>query len=177
MCKMCEGATLDDCLIDLDLVIARHGWAVQGVEGNPTPRTYTIGLAGTFGHPELIVVGLAPERAHPLIEEAAERVRAGERLWGGERLELGAITVDVVDVHPDHFDKHSTFNMWWNYYRSLGSPTAEPSALQLRLPDNMFCSCHRQPWLDRKGSSVGHVMNRAARRAEGHGRKKRKRRQ
>lgn len=167
MCKMCDGATLDDCLIDIDLAIAQYGWAIEAIEPGPGTPTwaYTIGLAGQHGHPELLVADLDPERAAMLLNQAAEFVRDGDRLYGGEFLTLDAVTVELIDVHPDHFHRWSTFNMWWNYYAAGGSPSAEPRALQLRLPDDRFCPSHRQPRLDQPGSAIGHTMPRALRRA------------
>ncbi len=58
-------------------VIAEHGWTVQGVfpttEDNQTPMFhYTIGLTAK-GRAELILLGLPPEMAAPILNLAAKR--------------------------------------------------------------------------------------------------------
>lgn len=69
--------------------IRNHGWAVQAVFGNHRKRrpdfSYTVGLWG-FGHPELLVIGLAAEVACRLLNQLGELVRAGESLRPGQSL-------------------------------------------------------------------------------------------
>jgi Domain of unknown function (DUF4262) len=62
--------------------VRRHGWHATAVTETP-PWVYTTGLAGTYGHPELLVAGLAPGTAHGLLSAAARLVRDGRRLEPG----------------------------------------------------------------------------------------------
>ncbi|MBO9512571.1 MAG: DUF4262 domain-containing protein [Variovorax sp.] len=60
--------------------IAREGWAMAGVGVRNAAVTfvYTVGLQKNFAHPDLIMFGLAPARAEPILEVIADRVKAGE---------------------------------------------------------------------------------------------------
>lgn len=68
---MCNGATFDEVLFNIHGLIDRFGWAVVPV-GHQLSSTwaYTIGLV-EVNHPELTVVGMAPERAARLLNRLA----------------------------------------------------------------------------------------------------------
>ena len=58
--------------------IQRSGWhcnAVGAGESFPT-FVYTVGLTHSFGHPELIIIGLAPASAHGILSKIVERLTA-----------------------------------------------------------------------------------------------------
>src|SRR5947209_11847293 len=61
--------------------VARHGWHVIGVEEDEEGPAfaYSIGLYRTFGHPEVIVLGLPVRVLHRIINAVGEEVRSGER--------------------------------------------------------------------------------------------------
>jgi hypothetical protein len=75
--------------------IRRHGWALQGLDGDEDgpPYVYTVGLSG-FGHPELIVFATAQAAAARLLNELGELVRAGRTLVAGQR-----VVAPSGDVH------------------------------------------------------------------------------
>jgi hypothetical protein len=58
----------------MDDMIAKHGWAVQGVFGSPTSPSfsYSVGLAAK-GLPEVIVFGLPPQVAAQFLNELGRR--------------------------------------------------------------------------------------------------------
>lgn len=58
----------------LDDMIARYGWAVQGVFGSPDAPgfSYTVGLSQK-GLPEIIVFGLPPQVAHVFLNSLGRR--------------------------------------------------------------------------------------------------------
>ncbi len=68
--------------------VARVGWTAMGVLGDREhpPYTYTIGLS-LVGHPELVIVGMAPESAYAEIGRLAATVLAGESLDDVDELE------------------------------------------------------------------------------------------
>ncbi|RBY79815.1 DUF4262 domain-containing protein [Geodermatophilus sp. TF02-6] len=80
-------AWLDQEDAHLTAVIRKCRWAVQYVGAGEEPDEpsfgYTVGLFG-LGHPELVVVGLGPESAHGLLDEAARMVAGGRTLVPGE---------------------------------------------------------------------------------------------
>ncbi|MEU0496950.1 DUF4262 domain-containing protein [Mycobacterium sp. NPDC006124] len=104
MCWQCDhpGKTLDDYLALIRETIAAHGWAVQHVEDDRRPFSYTVGLHAR-GLPELLVTGLPTKQAAWLLNLFAKRMVAGLRPVPGEQLVLPASTrVELVVVeHPD----------------------------------------------------------------------------
>ncbi|MBL7502597.1 DUF4262 domain-containing protein [Frankia sp. CNm7] len=66
----------------LDTTIARHGWALQGVDSEPAAPgyLYTVGLHAFDHHPELVVIGLRVHAAATLLNTLGDQIRAGHRL-------------------------------------------------------------------------------------------------
>ncbi|GEO09511.1 DUF4262 domain-containing protein [Segetibacter aerophilus] len=60
--------------------IEHYGWYVIQVleDDNNPPFGYSIGLFETFGHPEVLIVGLKLELIHSLINIIGEQIRNGE---------------------------------------------------------------------------------------------------
>lgn len=72
------------------------GVHVIHVLGSDSPGwSYSVGLTDSYGHPEVILVGMDHETAHAAINELAKRVKGGARLTDGERL-TGVISDDLV---------------------------------------------------------------------------------
>lgn len=84
MCEFdprCQGS--DNVVQDALARITAGGWAVTGVYGDETgpPLTYSTGLV-EFDRPELLIYGLDPELAIPLLNRAAELAIADAGLLG-----------------------------------------------------------------------------------------------
>jgi hypothetical protein len=77
MCWACDhpGSTRLDYLDHMRDIIARAGWAVQGIERNRfrPPWAYTVGLT-PLGRPELAVTGMPLSRATRLLKDVAADV-------------------------------------------------------------------------------------------------------
>ena len=103
MCWMCAhpGATRRDYLEHILDLIARYGWAIQGVsrDGLHPPWAYTVGLTEA-GHPELVVTGMPVARATGLLNEVASRaVHADALIRAGDRVPLiGGPTIEIVEL-------------------------------------------------------------------------------
>ena len=69
--------------------VQKHGWHVLKVmEDNEGPAfAYTVGLYHSFGHPELIVVGLPSDVGHAVLNVAGESIRRGDRYSAGSQSE------------------------------------------------------------------------------------------
>ena len=69
--------------------VQTHGWHVLKVmEDNDGPAfAYTVGLYHSFGHPELIVVGLPLEVGHSVLNIAGESIRRGVQYSAGTKSE------------------------------------------------------------------------------------------
>ncbi|HSV40592.1 MAG TPA: DUF4262 domain-containing protein [Nocardioidaceae bacterium] len=104
MCWKCDNpdATDADYFDKIAGVIDANGWFVQGVEKDRWRPgfAYTVGLT-MFGHPELLVTGMAHRAAahllnglaHPLVWHAAPAFVAGDfHLWPGSP------AIEIVDV-------------------------------------------------------------------------------
>ena len=66
--------------------VEKHGWHVLNVlsKGGTSPGwSYSVGLFHTFGHPEIVVVGLPPDTGHAIINDVGAAIRAGRRLEDG----------------------------------------------------------------------------------------------
>ena len=157
---------------DLDGKIAGHvlgvGWFALAVPGHrepdgsggdrPMPMTYTVGLAHTFDHPELILFGFPPETAHGVLGDFVDRLRAGGRFESGERrLSNGPreLRWRCLPVAANQLPPHVGYAL--AFHRLAGLP-GEPRAVQLvwpdarnRLPGDPGCesTCASQPHLNR----------------------------
>jgi hypothetical protein len=109
----------------IDWMLETAGWAaipVPPIEDPAAPRagyTYTIGLESRFGHPEVVVFGLAPAPARNLLELVIGQIKAGVELPvsqpfvglldGGLRAMLAPVPLDehrplfgeLADVYGD----------------------------------------------------------------------------
>jgi Domain of unknown function (DUF4262) len=102
MCWACDhpGGTRLDYLDHLQIVIARHGWAVQGIEDDwlHPPWAYTVGLTSR-GRPELVVTGLPLVRAAGLLNDVASHLLRATTPTPGERLKLaGNPLMEIVEI-------------------------------------------------------------------------------
>ena len=61
--------------------IARVGWHVvkvlEGAEDDEPPFAYTVGLTRSYGHPELMIVGLDLDDMHAVLNDLGDLVKAG----------------------------------------------------------------------------------------------------
>ena len=102
MCWHCDhpGATWQDYLDHLRVLLERHRWIVQGVqrERRRPPYAYTVGLAA-HGRPELVVTGMPYDRAVGLLNTVAGLVMRDDAPRPGELLPLrGGPLIEVVRV-------------------------------------------------------------------------------
>ena len=170
MCRICDGASLEEVLASDAARIDEHGYVMMGVEGDADgvvqPWVYTIGLLDLAVHPELIVVGAEIDTAAWLLRLVAEKVLDGARFRAGDTIALPPGNARLRDVHEVHYD-NGTFNMW-HELRAYGAFDApELTALQMMLPRSLFCPEHRdsQPLLsDPRVCITGPRPNRAERR-------------
>jgi hypothetical protein len=100
--------------------VEQHGWFVAKIRGGDAgqpPFAYTIGLHRSYGHAELIMVGLRLEVMHALLNACGDRIKAGERLPVGQRI---AGIIDDYDVElrqvrdPASYRDHVGYGLWFN---------------------------------------------------------------
>ena len=104
MCLKCDGYSEEEIARGRELIIATHGWMVQGVvpDGHGQPNggfAYTVGVTESYGLPELVIMDMQHEGAHPILNWAVEFLRDGGSFDGldAEGLRWSA----VHDVHLD----------------------------------------------------------------------------
>src|SRR3954447_9926996 len=100
MCVLCVGRSEQELLLGQLRKVKQYGFTMIAVTGE-RPWTYTIGLAQTLGHPELVVTGLPDCCASTVMNRLVDRIREGER-FGAESpdTELEGWTVRFRSVHP-----------------------------------------------------------------------------
>jgi hypothetical protein len=109
-----------------------HGLHIVNVleDGKLPGFAYTVGLYRTFQHPEVLVYGLPQERAHQILNDLADNLRAGQRYVAGgayeDLLERYPCTFRLVP--PAHYGEHLGWAAWFN-------ETNDFPALQLIYPD------------------------------------------
>jgi hypothetical protein len=123
--------TTTDPLAPVREHVATHGWHVAGILPDPGRLgwTYTIGLATTTGHPDLVVSGLDPGAAAVLLNDLGDAIRQGLVLRPHDRLPGYLADVDV-EFRP-------VLSRWVpaHFGRALDWYGSEPAMLAVALPD------------------------------------------
>lgn len=172
MCMRCDGAGVDDALLEIDGLVQSHGFALVPVPGAPgTPGwAYTVGLAATR-HPELVMVGVVREIAGVILDDLAHEVLDGLELDRRERYDWrdGTLELRLVDVHPSHLHR-GLVAVAAAYHETADPGTGPLRARQVVVPP---CTCHpdlfaEQTVLDSVADGLpARGPNRGARRAHG----------
>jgi len=119
--------------------VQMHGWHVIKVieDKEGPPFAYTIGLYHSFGHPEIIVIGLPGEAAHAVLNTAGESIRAGREYADDTRTDefLNNYSCTFKSVPERQFQAYFGWALW--FYEGKGF-----QALQLVYPDRS----HNWPW-------------------------------
>jgi len=117
------------------------GWHVLKILGDETFPEYcfSVGLYYTFGHPEILVMGLPLSTGHQFINLAAGHIASGRAFQPRERTDELAegFACSFIPVLVDHYEQYLGYAIW--FYRKLKQPFP---ALQLVWPDKQG----RLPW-------------------------------
>jgi hypothetical protein len=98
--------------------ISVHGWHVVKIEGDEyvPPWAHTIGFGDSFGHPEVLVAGMAVEQLHTLLNRIGDLLRAGNRFEADQQVH------SILEVFPCAFKRvdarwHQAFagNAAWHH--------------------------------------------------------------
>jgi len=121
--------------------IEKYGWHclhVAPCEDDEEPFSYSIGLAESYGAPEVLVYGVPREKAHALLNACASALKKGHSITPeAEDPELlsGGYKVVFKSVRPECFDEY--LGTAERYYRDKPF-----GAVVMFLPDRE----HRFPW-------------------------------
>ena len=139
-CVHCQGHSMEEVVASYGEMIREHGWAACAVVSETEPAwIYTLGLQGTYGHPELVIYGLGPRLAHDLLRCTIEKIQRGEKIEPGTLVdEVMADPYKMAAVKVDEpLDPRYPLNMatWF-------TDDADIEAIQLVWPD----AAGRYPW-------------------------------
>lgn len=110
-------------LREIEEIVDRHGWAVQGVGPDPS-WAYTVGL-NILGHPELVIVGLPMSMAMDILNRAA-RVH----------IDYGIVPGAPVDIdYSVIFQTRRIAATHLNVARAFQRESFQETAIQLVWPD------------------------------------------
>jgi hypothetical protein len=122
-CRYCEPIPGQDSAFDdgdrkLMTDVADHGWHVVMIaEGaRSLGWTFSVGMWHTLRSPELVMAGLPPDHQHQLINEIGERVRRGQRLGSGDRLEgllTSGLDLAVREVDVSWYGPMFGYAIWF----------------------------------------------------------------
>ena len=121
---------------------------VEPEEGEGPAYSYTVGLTHTYGHPEVLVIGLSGEVAQELLDVVSDQVAGGLKLEGG-RLHDGVVDgypVVCLPLNGAAIDGYLGVALW-------AYQNEEFDAVQLVYPDKMG----RWPWTE--GTQKAFVSN------------------
>jgi len=104
--------------------IAEYGWHCIHImaEGEHVEYSFTIGLFQSYGHPELIIFGLPPKVAHPILATAAEAAKTGSPLDLTQPSDalLDNYSCCFAEVPLTEYYEHVGYARW--YYLGNGFP-------------------------------------------------------
>jgi hypothetical protein len=97
--------------------IAEYGWhcnSISAEDGEPG-FTYTVGLFHSFGHPELLVIGLPPKAAHGVLSVAAKAAAEGKPFdMAAPTSELlNGYSAVFVAVPSSEYENHVLSALWF----------------------------------------------------------------
>ena len=120
--------------------IREHGWHVVKVFDEEEPEygfAFTVGLPTTFGHPELLVVGMRLELMHVLLNNLGEELRGGRRFEAGMEHDgvLEGFRCCFREVSRDWYRDYLGYACWYHQGDAF-------EVLQLVWPDLE----NRLPW-------------------------------
>lgn len=104
--------------------IKKTGWHVIIVPPDEVGPgfAYSIGLYKTFGHPEIIILGLKGEVAHGLINGIGEAVRNGKKFTSGKFYSgiIEGFKCFLLAVDEKNYEEHVGYARW--YYQGNWFP-------------------------------------------------------
>lgn len=121
--------------------VQQYGWHVLKILGDETGPEYcfSVGLYYSFGHPEILVMGLPTQAGHQLINLAATQIADGKVFKPAERVNglLEGFSCSFITIDISHYQEYLGYGIW--FYRQLKQPFP---AIQLVWPDKQG----RLPW-------------------------------
>jgi hypothetical protein len=115
--------------------VKKYGWHACCVFGDETgPEfTYSIGFYLSYGHPEVLIIGLPSRAAHALLGALAERISKGQTYSDGSvATDIAPCKILFRRFNQFHYIKYMGIATW--FYASLFPRELFPT-IQLVFPD------------------------------------------
>ena len=135
------------------------GWHVVKIMGDESGPAYcfSVGLYYTFGHPEILIMGLSHPVAHEFINLAATQIASGKVFQASERTDdlAEGFPCTFIPVPVAHYEEYLGYAIW--FYRKVKQPFP---TLQLVWPDKQG----RFPWerdYDKKFDKMQRLLDEA----------------
>ena len=98
--------------------IQKHGYHVLHVfdeQDELPPFTYSVGISANFGAPEIVIVGLPSDIAHPLVNTYCERIRVGEVFTPKTTYPdfLTGLGIQFVSASKTNYDEYFGWCQWF----------------------------------------------------------------
>jgi len=104
--------------------VAEHGWHCVHImaEDEHVAYSFTVGLYETYGHPELIIVGLSPGVSHQILSIVADAARVGVPLDLARSTDalINHYSCCFAEVPLSEYYEHVGFASW--YYQGNNFP-------------------------------------------------------
>lgn len=115
--------------------IAEIGYSVAAITGDRTgcDWAYSVGLMPTYGHPELVIVGVDAPLAGAIIEAMADKVAGGVDLRDCAEVQIGPMTLRFAEVDDLFCSQGDWFNLGREVMAQMGQRW--PETLQIVWAD------------------------------------------
>jgi hypothetical protein len=114
--------------------ISQYGWHIIVIQKEVSSPTYsfTVGLFYTFGHPELMIMGLNQNVSHSIFQTAAGAIASGATFQasGFTDILIDSYKCKFSEIGVSRYQEYLGYGIW--FYRSLPRPFP---ALQILWPD------------------------------------------
>lgn len=112
--------------------VEQFGWHVLNVlpSDEHPPHSYSVGVFASFGHPEIVIVGLPGERAHAFINNLVDEIKDGATFEAGSRYGHLIEGYDVLFLGVDQALFSDYFGRAIDFYGSSRFPV-----VQMTWPD------------------------------------------
>jgi hypothetical protein len=113
--RLAEQKIIDD--------VNNFGWHVGLFEATQTEASfgYTIGLWKTFRHPEIISFGLSTSTLHAILNNAAEKIKSGEKIIVDQPdFDIfSTVPAQFLTVDSENIPLYFGYCMWYNEYKDF----------------------------------------------------------
>jgi len=119
-----------------------HGWSAIAIDPDDEgpPYVFTVGFYYSYGHPEVVIMGMEHQVAHQFLQVMALEIQEGKRYEDGHAdTELASLPMAFRSVALEHYRGYLGYCLW--FYQNLPDPFP---TVQLVWPDR----AGKFPWDD-----------------------------